>query len=273
MRGSLLPHVILFLLALLLFLLPPEWVSAWRLAIHTHTIRWRNQIHLFFPPPTPPLWEKGEEEDAPDPVIPTARREIELRLRQCEAEIASLRTALAMREEARAVHPHLHFLPARVFAYGGGAMGEELTIDRGREDGVAVGDVVLQGQAVVGTIVQVGRSASRLLLLSSPGHVLPARTGHAPREICGVHGKGGGRAIVIFYGVPTRATKGTPLFTTDLLSSIPPDLLIGTLSEDPRPGETPNTLEAPVMLHADWTTLDEVLIVRRIPPSIPSEGP
>ena len=55
-----------------------------------------------------------------------------------------------------------------------------LTLDRGRDEGVDVGHPVLNAEGVMGQIVQVGRTASRALLVTDLQHGIPVlnnRTG------------------------------------------------------------------------------------------------
>ncbi|MFX9008197.1 rod shape-determining protein MreC, partial [Acinetobacter baumannii] len=57
----------------------------------------------------------------------------------------------------------------------GGAFSRSLLINRGSADGVAEGQAAFSGNGLVGRIVEVGRKASRTLLISDLNSRIPVR--------------------------------------------------------------------------------------------------
>jgi cell shape-determining protein MreC len=193
----------------------------------------------------------------------------ELQLR--DAEIARLRRQLADHGAAREEYPTLAFVAARIVAPGADAC--RLVIDRGADDGVAAGDGVLQGAALVATVTRAGARAAEIALLSSPASVVPARLGAPPpdteervvhwRDRCVAQGYGGGLVRAQFFAPDTEAWTGWTLVTSGLDGRLPPDLLIGELTSAPQETGETGVREAGVAWSARAAALEEVLVIRR----------
>jgi cell shape-determining protein MreC len=179
------------------------------------------------------------------------------------AEIASLKRRLRHVAEAQEFLPELRFQTASIIKLGNTRIGETLIINRGRQDEVRVGDAVLQGQSLVGTIARLGPRTSLLQLISSPGSLVAARTGTS-RENCSIAGAGQNRAKVVFYHENVKAAQGEVLFTSGLTGNLPENIFVGVLAEAPGEGVEPGTFEASINLRADFSTLESLLLIRRV---------
>lgn len=266
MRRDLILALLLLLIALGLYALPAPYLIQTRLEVQS-LLRGARARLLGDPPP--PV----------EPSVGLDGRRVELHraLARREAENAALRMDLDrltrfheafLKGENRPHNAVVGFALARVIAVGGGPLGDTLTLDCGAADGIEVGDGVLQGDALVGTVSQVAERASHVLLVSSPGSVIAARVGPT-RERVSIHGVGHGQARAVFYAPRPKAAGGDALWTSGLLGRFPPGVAVGALLEPPREGGDPGTLEAAVALAYDAATLESVLVVRRSPPPSP----
>jgi len=93
-------------------------------------------------------------------------REIALRL---EAENAQLRSLNKV-----TLAPRFDYITAQVIGNSDGVFTHSITINAGRKDGVRPGTVIMDGTAIVGRVVSLGESASRVLLLTDAKSRIPA---------------------------------------------------------------------------------------------------
>jgi len=269
---------VLLLAAGLLCLLPPALLGTWRLAFLSSASRlaraWETRAAE-----RPPTLEQGRGRDgAGGPGSPQEQRiqdlerqveELRNLLVRTRSELAGARQRLEQLAEVREYLPALRVLSAEVLVRPGGlplggdaVRGAAIAVNRGRNDGVDVGDVVLQGQAVVGQVVEADAHAARALLISSPRSVLAARLGRTRTE-CYVRGAAQGGCEAVFLGRPPEAQAGDMVFTSGLLGYAPPDLLIGQLTGPPVASRDRRTHVAPLQPRADLNALETVLVVRR----------
>ncbi len=246
--------LLLLLAALALYLLPGHYLAQWRLYLHDGSVTLRRRLGLGEPEP-PPRAAVDE--------IPLRQRIEELTdaVMRRDAEIARLQSRLASLTEFHERFPRLNVVEARVILAGGGALGDTVTLDKGRVDGVTEGTAVLQGQNLLGRVVQLGDHSCLALLVSAPGSIVSARSGRT-RERCTAHGSGRGSAYATFYGTKIRAEAGDMLYTSGLLGKLPAGLQIGMLRENPGEGPEPATQEATLELRANLAVLEDVLILR-----------
>ncbi len=254
LRNATAPSLLLVPLALALYWVPRPFLAAWRLEIYSLYLHARETAASPAPPPA------GQ---------PKLVRELRERLVQKDAEIASLRLRLGHVAELREYLPTLRFHMAGVLARPDGLQGHTIILDRGRASDVHVGDAVVQGQALVGTIHLTSARTAQAVLLSAPfsyvaaWSVTPRPDRRPVREECAVRGQGLGRVHAVFYGTDVQARRGSHLLTSGRLGSMAPDLIVGELAEDPAEGTEPNTMEAPVRLQADWLGLEHLLVIHR----------
>ena len=145
---------------------------------------------------------------------------------------------------------------------------QTLEIDRGATSGIRVGMPVESGSGLVGRISQVGRTRSRVQLLTDTGFaagVRLVRSGDA-----GVaHGNGSGRELTVdFIDLETVVIPGESVVTSGLEGSVFPEgLLVGTVV-DSRPLPVLERQEVTVAPAADLERLSFVQVILYRPPPV-----
>ncbi len=253
-----LPSLLLLILGVLLYALPPSYLSHWRLSLYSLYVTAAETLE-------PP---RADSRPAATAASPQARQleELRRRLLQQAGEIAALRQHLKeLGSFRKAYRPVLRFQTARVIKFRRHDLtADTLILNRGRLDGLKTGWAVLQGQALVGTVARLGSRSALVMLLTAPASLAPARAGTS-RKLAAVVGDGRGQARIIFYSSKVAVKKGETVKTSGLLGILPPGLIIGVVAEAPSPGSDPNTMEARLELQADLTTLEDLLVVHRSP--------
>ena len=255
MKVPFLPALILFALGVALFLLPDGSFHSWRLLLHGSVARLSR------------VPEGGEMDVHPAPPA-SIDNELLDRLRQKDAEIASLNQRLRDLGVSRAEVPEVSIIPSRVIMLGPDATLDTFTIDVGSADGVSSGDAVVVGEAVAGLVARVGERASLVLSLSSPGCYLSVRLGPSgasleDREVCAVQGAGRGRVRIILFSSGSAASPGWIAMTSGLEKAVPESLLVGTVAGAFFEGSEAGTLEAELKPRVDLNALDYVTVLAR----------
>lgn len=183
------------------------------------------------------------------------RREIE-RLRawreaaqQLERENAQLRALNNVQ-----LSPRLGFTTAEIVADPRSPFGRSVLASVGRLDGIVDGAAAVDGSGLVGRIVGVGETVSRILLLTDFTSRVPVKV-----EDTGLRGvlTGDGTAAprLAFLAEPEAVPLGARILTSGDDGVFPPDLLVGTVAAT---GER----AARVRLAANYQRLDFVRILR-----------
>ena len=94
------------------------------------------------------------------------------RAHELEIENAELRRQLGVTVSRE--HP---FVTARIIGGPTGPFGHSVIIDAGAVDGVLEGSTITSGNSLVGRVIGVGESVSRVLLLTDPNSRVPVRVG------------------------------------------------------------------------------------------------
>lgn len=95
---------------------------------------------------------------------PTALLVLQAEIETLRRENELFRAALSLREEGEK-----GVIPAHAAAFLRDGREEVLLLDRGTEVGIGVGDIVIdRGRVFGGTVIEVGRGFSRVILLTSP---------------------------------------------------------------------------------------------------------
>lgn len=183
------------------------------------------------------------------------RREIE-RLRtwreaaqQLERENAQLRALNNVQ-----LSPRLGFATAEIIADPRSPFGRSVLASVGARDGIVDGAAAVDGSGLVGRVVGVGETVSRILLLTDFTSRVPVKV-----EESGLRGvlTGDGTAAprLAFLAEPEAITLGARILTSGDDGVFPPDLMVGTVAAT---GER----VARVRLAADYQRLDFVRILR-----------
>ncbi len=186
-------------------------------------------------------------------------------------ENAELRDLVAMADRTE-----LDTVAARVVALAPSNFEWTVTIDVGAEDGVARGMPVVDGDGLVGRVIQVTPAASRVLLAIDPSFSAAARS--ATLGEVGVIGGRGGDPMALRLLDPTADVReGDRVVTSSYQGGVfPAGIPVGTvsaISED----TSPLVREALVNPYVDFTRLQHVLVVfstgiEELPPFEGTEG-
>lgn len=254
MKAPILPLLFLLALALALYLLPDGSSSTWRLTLHGMLSR---------------LNKPADGWEIPENTTVDINTELLERLQQKDAELAALAQRLRDFEIARSSIPQVRITPSRIIRLGPNATIDTFTIDSGSEDGIAAGDAVTVGQAIVGVVAKVEEHASLVLALSSPGCYLSVRLGppesgrETLRELCAVQGTGQGGIKAVLFSTGSPASPSWLALTSGLEDGIPEGLLVGSVAGNFIEGEESGTLEAELKSAANLTALDYVTVLSK----------
>ena len=173
-----------------------------------------------------------------------------------ERELAALHDLLEIRERTE-----LDTVTARTVALSPSNFEWTITIDVGSDDGVGRDMPVIDGDGLVGRVIQVTPSSSRVLLAIDPNFSAAARTARSG-EIGTLDGRGGDPMLLRLLDPEADVDVGDEIVTSSYQGgAFPAGIPIGTVAEV---GETGGQLsrEAQVNPFVDFTRLEHVLVVR-----------
>lgn len=164
-------------------------------------------------------------------------------------------------------------VPARVIAVGS-ARGflRTVTIDAGSRDGIRVDLTVLNGDGLVGRVIEVGRSTATILLVTDPDFVAGIRMADS-MEIGDIRGGGNDPLSLTLFNPQAELEAGDMMVTLGSRNGRPfvPGVPIGTVLEV---RSTPGALtrSASVTPFVNVTSLDLVGVVVQPPRSDPRDS-
>lgn len=188
-----------------------------------------------------------------------------------ERENAELRDLLAIADRTE-----LDTVAARVVALAPSNFEWTITIDVGSNDGVGRGMPVIDGDGLVGRVIQVTSEASRVLLAIDPSFSVAARSTRNG-EVGVLDGRGGDPMVFRLLDPAAVVEVGDAVTTSSYRGgAFPAGIPIGTVSQVAG-GGSPLTREVQVNPYVDFTQLQHVLVVFStgiddIPPFEGSEG-
>jgi rod shape-determining protein MreC len=141
-----------------------------------------------------------------------------------QAENASLRQLLNVKAD-----PAIDFVTARVISDAGGSFVKSVLLPVGLRDKVQKGSAVMSGQGLVGRIVELGQSASRVLLVTDlNSHIPVVLQGTRIKAILAGQNKG----TMKLERLPPDSglAAGMRVVTSGDGGQLPPDLPIGIIS-------------------------------------------
>lgn len=148
----------------------------------------------------------------------------ELTARQLEQENAQLRTLLNFKMEQRPA-----FVSARVIGDSGSAYVRTLLVNAGANDGVAQGQAAVTGDGLVGRVVEVGRRAARILLVTDLNSRIPVIV-EGTRQPAVLAGDNGPTATLTFLPRDAQVAVGARIVTSGHGSVLPPGLPVGVVT-------------------------------------------
>lgn len=170
----------------------------------------------------------------------------------------------------------LDTVAARVVALSPSNFEWTITIDAGSDAGVARDMPVINGDGLVGRVIQVTANSARVLLAIDPNFSAAARSARIG-EVGTLDGRGGDPLLLSFLDPEAAVELGDEIVTSSYQGGVfPAGIPIGTITELPE-SQAPFTREARVNPFVDFTRLDHVLVVRTsqtepIPPFESTEG-
>ena len=186
-------------------------------------------------------------------------RERERSYADVERENAELRDLLAMRDNTG-----IEGVVARVVALGPTGFEWTVVIDVGRADGIERDMPIVNGDGLVGRVIQVEENAARVLLAIDPNFGAPAR--HAANGETGtVMGRGGEPMLFQPFDPEAELAEGDEIVTSSYQSgAFPGGIPIGTIATI---GEAAAglVLDVEVQPFVDFTRLHHVMVVTSEP--------
>lgn len=158
----------------------------------------------------------------------------------------------------------LHLVTASTTARQESNFTVTITIDKGRSDGVAVGDPVVGGGGLVGKVVFAGHSSAEVQLITDGSSTVGVTFGTPPSNAV-VKGQGPGRAMkatLTVTSLPSEVKVGQKMFTSvQAGASYPSGIPVGrVVSVRTTPGATEKDVRVQPL--ADLSTLAYVQVVQ-----------
>ncbi|MER3398062.1 MAG: rod shape-determining protein MreC [Chloroflexota bacterium] len=147
------------------------------------------------------------------------------RLREVEEENQRLRELLG----AKRRNPNFQFALADVIGREPAPFVEAVIVNKGSQDGIEPGMVVVGAAGLLGKVVKVSAGTARVLLLTDPSSAVAARIQRSDaREITGlVVGQGQGRLLMRYIAQGEPLQVGDQVVTSGLGETFPKGLAIG----------------------------------------------
>lgn len=175
-------------------------------------------------------------------------------LQEASAENARLRRLVEFRAEVG-----LTTIAARVALRDPSRWYTTLTIDRGAAHGVRSRDAVVTAEGLVGRVMEVYPTASRVLLISDPRSAVGVLV-QTTRDAGVVEGQGQGMLRLRYVSRESPLRPGDALVTSGMGGVFPRGLRVGTVREVSRPAGA-LFQEAVVEPAATLVRLEEVLVI------------
>lgn len=143
--------------------------------------------------------------------------------RQLEAENKSLRELLSFNAT-----PRYGFISARVIADGGGPFVRSVLLNVGARDGVAKGQPAVNGDGLVGRVMDAGRRSARLLLVTDLNSRIPVVI-EETRLHAILAGDNSNQPQLVFLPDKGKVLVGARVVTSGFGNALPPGLPIGVI--------------------------------------------
>jgi len=133
-----------------------------------------------------------------------------------------------------------------------------LVINKGKAEGVTVGQPVVSPLGVVGRIAEVGHNTAKVILVSDPSFAVAA-VDQRSRENGLLTGTLQGMLHLQYLTDKADVKVGDPVVTSRLSTAFPEGIIIGRI-EDVEAAENSNTVECLVEPVVDLSELEEVIV-------------
>lgn len=152
----------------------------------------------------------------------------ESRARDLERKLSELAALARALEQER-----IEYRTVRVIATSSGAFLHSALLEAGTEQGIRVGQPVINSGGVLGRIVEAGRRSSRLLLLTDPNSRIPVLVGASQTRAI-LTGDSGPEPRLTMLPQGTALDHGEEIVTSGLGGMFPRGLRVGNVSMTPR---------------------------------------
>ena len=148
------------------------------------------------------------------------------RLRELEFENQRLRLLLRYQEE----NPGYELLSVAVIGRDPSNLMQRITVDKGTEDGVLEGMVVVANGGLAGKVIKSYPTSARVLLVTDPSSAVNAMI-QGSRALGVVRGKPSNSLTMEFVSQNEQVTEGDLVVTSDLGGGFPKGVVIGQVVE------------------------------------------
>ncbi|MFS8868362.1 rod shape-determining protein MreC [Synechococcus sp. OH30] len=153
-----------------------------------------------------------------------ASRELQALIVELQHQNRELRRLLQLAQQG----PPQVRIPAAVVGRSADHWWQQLTLDRGSQQGVKVGDVVVAPGGLIGRVEAVTPNSSRVLLISDPTSRVGVMLSRS-RQMGILRGTGSQEAILDFFDKNPQVEVGDVVVTSGLSSLYPPGIVVGTV--------------------------------------------
>lgn len=139
-----------------------------------------------------------------------------------------------------------------------------IVINKGSREGIRTGMAVVTGQGLVGRVIEVTSSASRVMLITSEASAISARNQRSRAEGA-VVGRASGELRMLMLEPGADVQVGDLIITSGLGGNLPPDIVIGQVRST-RQFESEIEQTAEISSLIDFNRLEIVLVVTGFEP-------
>lgn len=167
---------------------------------------------------------------------------------------------------------------ARVIGVDLGAFRHRIVLDVGANQGVTVGQAVIDAHGVMGQVIEVLKNSCRVILISDPNHAIPVVDERSGLRTVADGSGVGGRLRVRSVPITADMRAGDTLLTSGLGGRFPTGFPVGTILSV-KPDADGTFAQALVQPAAALNRSGEVLLLRDLsppagpPPPAPAVGP
>jgi rod shape-determining protein MreC len=200
----------------------------------------------------------------------TRNGELESELARLQSEVVSLReigndyTRLSALLNYVTTRDDLEYIAADVINRDTSRSLRTIIINKGTRDGIREGMAVITENGLVGRIINVSSTFSRVMLITSDDSFISARLSTS-REEGSIHGQSATSLRMEMLPLNASVVQGDLVLTSGLGGNLPPDLVIGQVESTRRfKSEAEQTAEVRSLI--DFNRLEIVLVITSFEP-------
>jgi len=152
------------------------------------------------------------------------------------------------------------------------AFRERVLVDKGAQDGVYVGQAVLDAGGVFGQVARVGQLTAEVILVSDPTHAIPVQINRNGLRTIAVGTGDTGRLKLPYLPTSADVVAGDLLVTSGLGGGFPPGYPVGTVAEIKR-DPAQSLADVDIKPSAALDRSRELMFVWLKPPPVASAAP